>query len=111
MKNEIKVNFITDPCYIMGNDYDKLGKKMKWEMERAKFPYKCKNGVIIKKILGTPSGDGLFSTPKGTIAVDSGQLCLAEMSLEKANKEKWGVKASPDCWESNRELYYFLSKF
>ena len=99
--------FITDPCYIMGDDYDKLGEKMKWEMERAKFPYKCKNGVIVHRILPTPSGDGSYEN----IGVDSGQLCLAQVPDEIIKEQKGGKVVSSDMWENTRELYFILSKF
>lgn len=111
MKTQEKKFFITDPCYIMGDDYVRVGKATKWNMERAEYPIKCKNGVIVHKILPTPSGDGSYDTRRGTIGVDSGQLCLAEVPENILKAEMLGVEVSSDSWEQTRKLYFYLSKF
>ena len=76
---------ITDPCYLAtAKEWDKMGESTDWELEDLNFPYKIGKGKIL--VIDGTGGDGSI----GNIGVDSGTLCIAEISEKVAKKEKFG---------------------
>lgn len=99
----MKTYFITDPCYIFSDkEWNKAGKELNWELENIKRPYKIKRGIIID-LIGTSWGDGSYEN----VGVDSGTLCIAEMSDKEIKKERWG-KSFFDLHEAKQYLGLLL---
>jgi hypothetical protein len=72
---EKKFYAVIDPCYLaVGDEWDKFGEPVEWDIENAPFPHKFSKGTVLT-VEGTANGDGYWNG----VAVDSGTLCIAEI--------------------------------
>lgn len=89
------VFIVTDPCYCIHdhNEWNDLLNATKWFEDDDNYPLQVNKDVVFHSVESTADGDGSLETEEWKIAVDSGLLCVAEISQTEyeTNHQRWGV--------------------